>query len=310
MNAPVLLSSPQYDTFTHELATLIGGEIGQIERRYFPDGELYQRIEADVHERSVVVVGGTVDDSSTLMIYDLACAAVKYGARRLDICIPYFGYSTMERATRSGEVVTAKTRARLFSAIPQAARGNHIHLFDLHSEGLPHYFEGSVATQHLSSRSLWVERLRLINSGDFVLASTDAGRAKHVEALANELQVDAALIIKRRVSGSETEVVGVNAHVEDRVVVIYDDMVRTGGSLIQAAQAYREAGARDVYATSTHAILPDGAWEKLKMSGVFTDIITTNSHPRARLFEPLGLEVLSVEPVFADALRAIFGSQM
>lgn len=306
MNAPVLLSSPQYDTFAYDLATLIGGEIGRIDRRHFPDGELYQRIEIDVHERSVVIVGGTTDDHSTLMLYDLACAAVKYGARRLDICIPYFGYSTMERATQPGEVVTAKTRARLFSAIPQAARGNHVHLFDLHSDGLPHYFEGSVATQHLSSRALWVERLQSINQGDFVLASTDAGRAKQVEALANELRVDAALIIKRRLSGSETEVVGVNAHVEDRVVVIYDDMVRTGGSLVQAAQAYRAAGARDVYATCTHGVFPEGAWERLQESRVFTRVITTNSHPRASSFQADDLEIISVVPLFADALREVF----
>ena len=306
MNTPILLSSPQYDTFTHELATMIGGEVGEVERRTFPDGEHYQRILVDVHERSVVVVGGTTDDSSTLMIYDLACAAVKYGARRLDICIPYFGYSTMERAVRPGEIVTAKTRARLLSAVPHAARGNHFHLLDLHSEGIPHYFEGPVTTQHLSTHDLWSARLRPLNQGNFVLASTDAGRAKQVEALANRLGVDAALIIKRRVSGSKTEVVGVNAHVEDRIVVIYDDMVRTGGSLIKAAEAYLEAGASRVYAAFSHGVLPEGTWERLQQAGVFTQVITTDSHPRAQAFSSQGLEVLSVVPLFAEALRPIF----
>ena len=306
MNTPVLLSSPQYDTFAYQLATMIGGEVGEVERRVFPDGEHYQRILADVHERSVVVVGGTTDDSNTLMIYDLACAAVKYGARRLDICIPYFGYSTMERAVRSGEIVTAKTRARLLSAIPQAARGNHFHLLDLHSEGIPHYFEGPVTTQHLNSHQLWTARLLPLNDGDFVLASTDAGRAKQVEALANCLRVDAALIIKRRMSGSKTEVVGVNAHVEGRIVVIYDDMVRTGGSLIKAAEAYLEAGAKEVYAACSHGVLPEGTWERLQQSGVFTQVITTDSHPRAQFLSNQGLEVLSVVPLFAEALRPIF----
>lgn len=307
-SAPLLLSTPQYDTFTQEIARLIQGEVGEIERRLFPDGERYQRLLADVHERSVVVVGGTIDDANTLMFYDLACAAVKYGARRLDLCIPYFGYSTMERAVKSGEVVTAKTRARLLSAVPYAARGNHFHLLDLHSEGIPHYFEGHVTTQHLSTKDLWHARLSRLNDGDFVLASTDAGRAKHVEALANLLEVDAALIIKRRLSAKQTEVVGVNAHVAQRVVVIYDDMVRSGGSLIKAAEAYREAGAREIYAACSHGVFPKGSWERLMKSGLFSGVISTDSHPNAQTLEARGLEVLSTTPIFAQALNTVFRS--
>ena len=163
-----------------------------------------------------------------------------------------------------------------------------------------------MTTQHLTSHSLWIDRLKPLNNGNFVLASTDAGRAKQVEALANRLGVDAALIIKRRISGSKTEVVGVNAHVEDRVVVIYDDMVRTGGSLIKAAEAYLEAGAREVYAACSHGVFPPGSWERLQQAGVFTQVITTDSHPSTQALVDRGLEVLSVVPLFAEALQPIF----
>lgn len=305
VNTPLILATPQYDTFASQIATLINAELGMVERRVFPDGECYQRLLTDVHERSVVLIGGTTDDSSTLTLYDMACAAVKYGARRLDVCVPYFGYSTMERAIKPGEVVTAKTRARLLSAVPYAARGNHFHLLDLHSEGIPHYFEGPITTQHLSTVELWTERLSRLK-GDFVLACTDAGRAKHVERLANLLGVEAALLLKRRVSGSITEVVGINAHVEGRIVVIYDDMVRTGSSLIKAAEAYREAGAKEIYATCSHGVFPEGAWERLLESGLFKEFISTDSHPRASLFVNHGLEVLSTAPIFARALNTIF----
>ena len=202
--------------------------------------------------------------------------------------------------------MTAKTRARLLSSVPPSASGNHVHLLDLHSEGIPHYFEGSAMAHHLSARELWVDRLRQINGGDFVLASTDTGRAKHVEALANLLNVEVALIIKRRISGSQTEIVGLNAHVNDRVVVIYDDMVRTGGSLIQAARAYQEAGSREVYAACSHSVLPPGAWARLAAEPALTHIIATDSHPNANLFASEGLEVISVAPLFARALRPIF----
>ena len=306
VNTPLILSTPQYDTFASEIATEIDAEIGKIERRQFPDGEWYQRILSNVHERSVVIVGGTTDDSSTLALYDIACATVKYGARRLDICVPYFGYSTMERATKPGEVVTAKTRARLLSSVPYAARGNHFHLLDLHSEGIPHYFEGPITTQHLSTQSLWLSRLNSLNGGDFILASTDAGRAKQVERLANVLNVDAALLIKRRISSSETEVVGINAHVEGRVVVIYDDMIRTGSSLIKAAEAYKAAGARELHAACSHGVFPKGTWERIRDTQLFTTIISTDSHPRASELSDSGLEVLRTAPLFSKALSTIF----
>lgn len=308
MHSPLMISIETYEYFASSIAQQlhtqkgITVELAEVERRLFPDGEHYQRIRSSVHERSVILVGGTVSDRDTLSLYDLACACVKYGARRLELCIPYFGYSTMERATKPGEVVTAKTRARLLSAIPLADRGNHFYLLDLHSEGIPHYFEGNVSTQHLSARAPLLERLKQINHGNFVLGSTDSGRAKSVEAFSDALQVDAALILKRRLSDRETEVSSINAHVEGRVVVLYDDMIRTGSSLIQAARAYRQAGAAEVWAACSHGVFPQGAWTRLAESGLFKTILSTNSHPSTESLKEQGLEVIDVASVFVQAL--------
>ncbi len=310
MRAPLLLSIPSYEPFADELARHLDGaygvivEVGRVERRAFPDGERYQRILSQTHERPVVIVGGTASDEDTLTLYDLACACVKYGARRLELCVPYFGYSTMERAVRAGEVVTAKTRARLLSAIPHADNGNHLYFLDLHSEGIPHYFEGNIITEHLSALPPLMARLKEINGGDFVLGSTDAGRAKWVERLANDLGVEAALIVKRRLSGADTEVVAMNAQVEGRVVVIYDDMIRTGGSLLQAARAYLDGGATEVWAACSHGVFPEGSWERLRGSGLLRGVISTDSHPRARALAAQGLELIPSAPLFADALAA------
>jgi len=310
MRSPLMISTLAYEGFARSVAQRLYAqsgvevELAQVERRLFPDGERYQRVLSEVHERSVILVGGTVSDADTLCLYDLACACVKYGARRLELCIPYFGYSTMERATKAGEVVTAKTRARLLSAIPLADRGNHFYLLDLHSEGIPHYFEGDVTAQHLSARGPLLARLKEINGGDFVLGSADSGRAKWVEAFADALGVDAALILKRRLSDRQTEVSSINAHVEGRVVVLYDDMIRTGSSLIQASRAYREAGASAVWAACSHGVFPRGAWERLQAEGGFEAVLSTNSHPRAQALQAEGLELIDVAPVFAEALAA------
>jgi ribose-phosphate pyrophosphokinase len=302
---PLLLTIPSYEELGRRLLeaqpTL---ELGRVERHTFPDGEKYQRVETDVRERHVVLLAGTASDEDTLCAYDLASAVVRSGAARFTWLCPYFGYSTMERAVRPGEVVAAKTRARLISAVPLASLGNQIVLVDLHADGIPHYFGDGFNAFHIYAKELALESARAFGGGDFILAAPDAGRAKWVQSLANELGVEVAFVYKRRVSGEKTEVTGVDARVEGRTVVIYDDMIRTGGTLVEAARAYRAKGARSVYAVTTHLLLPGDSLARIRASGAIDGVAGTDSHPRARSLEGPGLVVRSVAPLLARWLAS------
>ena len=280
------------------LARDLGAEVGRITRKLFPDGEHYLRVEDEVNDREVVLVGGTIDHDATLELYDLACALVESGASTLTIIVPYFGYSTMERAVMPGEAVMAKNRARILSSIPRAKLGNRIVMLDLHSEGIPHYFEGTIRPFHAYAKPVIVQLARDLAGDRFILGSTDAGRAKWVESLANDLGVPAAFVFKRRISGMKTEVTAVSTSLSGETVVIYDDMIRTGSSLLNAARAYREAGAGKLIAVATHAVFPDGALERIQDSGLFAAIGVTNSHRNARGLEARGVEVRSVAHLF------------
>jgi ribose-phosphate pyrophosphokinase len=292
-----------YAPMARQIAKLLKGDLGKVDVRDFPDGERYQRISSKISNQNVVLVGGTFSDVATLEFYDLACALAKYGARSLDLIIPYFGYSTMERAVRSGEVVTAKTRARLLSSIPSAAQGNRAFLLDLHSDGIPHYFEGNITAFHVYGKAFVVKAARQLGGKDFVLASTDAGRAKWVQSLAEDMGVDAAFVFKRRLSGKRTAVTGVSAQVQGRHVIIYDDMIRTGGSLLSAARIYQEAGAKTVDVISTHGLFPGDALENLQKSGVIRAIHVTDSHPRALQLKSDFLQVHPAAPLLVEALK-------
>ena len=193
--------------------------------------------------------------------------------------MPFFGYSTMERAVKQGEIVTAKTRARLLSSIPQASRGTQVFLLDLHVDAIAHYFEGGIRTIHVYGKPLVIAAARRLQAD--VLACTDAGRAKWVESLANDMHVPAAFVYKRRGEAGEPEVTGVSAEVTGKRVVIYDDMIRTGGSLMNAARMYREAGAISIDAIATHGLFPGDSLAKLEASGLFGSIWCTDSFPRA-----------------------------
>ncbi|WP_428263372.1 ribose-phosphate diphosphokinase [Haliangium sp.] len=299
---PLLYATHAYRYLYDELCAHQAFEPGQIEHKHFPDGERYQRILTPCDDRDVVLLGGTISDLDTLELYDLACALVYYGARRLSLVIPYFGYATMERAVRPGEVVKAKIRARLLSSIPTAAMGNRVFLFDLHVSGITHYFEHETHPLHLYGKPIIARLARELGGDDFVLACTDAGRAKWVSSLANDLGVDAAFAYKRRLDGARTQVAGVSAHVAHKRVVIYDDMIRTGSSLLGAAQAYRDAGAVDVIALCTHGVFPGDALERLRQCGLLSQVACTNSHPRALALAGDFLRVESIAPLLGERL--------
>jgi ribose-phosphate pyrophosphokinase len=300
---PIIFSIGSYRYLRDDLCRLGSLEPGEVDSRTFPDGERYQRICDNVSGRDVVLVGGTTSDSTTLELFDLASAIVKYGAGRLTLVIPYFGYSTMERAVHPGEVVTAKTRARLFSSIPPAARGNRVFLLDLHTEGITHYFEGEITPWHISGKPLIASVVKRLAGSDFVVACTDAGRAKWVESLANDLGAHAAFVFKRRHDDGHTEVTALSAQVRDKAVVIYDDMIRTGGSLIQAARAYVDAGATRLWAVATHGVFPGDALDRISASGLFQRVVCTDSHPRARDLQGGLLEVESIASLVLDQIR-------
>ncbi|MEX2591953.1 MAG: ribose-phosphate diphosphokinase [Anditalea sp.] len=299
----IIFSIGNYQYLNNEVLELGDFEKGNMEVKFFPDGERYQRILTNVSGRDVALIGGTITDSDTLEIYDLAFALIKYGARSIHLIFPYFGYSTMERAKMPGEVVTAKSRAVIFSSLPRTSLGNYFVFFDLHSEGIPHYFEGESLIKHIYCKSIITRLAKEMADTDFVMACTDAGRAKWVEWLANEMGVNAAFVFKRRVSGEKSEITSISADVEGKDVVIYDDMVRTGGSLINAAKAYKEAGAKKIYAITTHGLFNNEAIDKIKKSGIIEKMVTTNSHPNSYIITDPIIRIESIASLIVDLLK-------
>lgn len=299
---PLLVTTSTYAYLEPRFSSAGSFERCEVERKTFPDGESYRRIACDVWGRDVVLLGGTPTDVDWLEVYDLGCAISRGGARSLSLVMPYFGYSTMERAVRPGEVVTAKTRARLISAIPPCEGGTRVFLFDLHTDGIEHYFGDSHVTHHVYGAPIVTDCVRQAMKGrDYVLGATDAGRAKWVQSLAHALDVEPAFVYKRRdkTSGG-LSVTGVNAEVRGREVVIYDDMIRTGGSLLQAARAYLDAGATRVHAVASHLVLPGDSLAKIRGSGLLSTVLGTDSHPASEQLERA--QVTSVASLLASAI--------
>lgn len=277
----ILFAIKDYEYLAEKVMACGAFEKGELEVSHFTDGERYQRIISQIENRNVVLIGGTVNDGATLELYDLASSLVSYGANSLTLVIPYFGYSTMERAVLSGEIVTAKTRARLLSAIPRSNRGNRVLLFDLHSEGIQYYFEHDLYPVHVYCKDIVI---------------------KAALEYANDLGVNAAFILKRRLKGDHTEVSAINADVDGKTVIIYDDMIRSGGSIINAAKTYKNAGAGDIYVITTHGLFVNDGINKLKDNDLIKKLICTDSHTNTQFINDDFVEVRSLASLICEAL--------
>lgn len=281
------------------------------DRRVFGDGERYYRIEIDdpseLVNQNVVFVASTHDDNATHEIYRVGCALAAYRTRRRIFVIPFFGYSTMERAVHVGEVVTAKTQARLFSSIPNTNMGNTFLLLDTHSPGLVHYFEGDCLRDDLHAEPHLVAAITELGLTNFMFASADLGRPRMVQRLATRFGTGIALISKTR-SFEETAIFAVIGDVAGKTVVIYDDMTRSGKSLVDAANAYLARGATAVYAVLSHFALNNPSVVEVLANSPIERVITTNSHPMSQLASVRGNSkfiVKDVSDIFAKEIRSI-----
>lgn len=304
---PALFTMPDDAPLAAAVRAAASMDAGEMTFERFPDGEWSQRIETPVRGRRIVVIGGATDDGGTARLFDLCCGLTSCGAASLTLVMPYFAYSTMDRASRPGEVVTARTRALLLSSVLRPPGGLEVLLIEPHTDALPMYFAPNVRTGVIDASPVIEGLCRSLGGDDCVLASTDAGRAKTVQRLAERLGVNAAIAHKRRLGPSRTRVVALLGDVRGRRVVLYDDMVRSGSSLLGAAQACLDAGASRVSAVVTHAVLPGDSLERLRTSGLIHGLAATDTHPAATR---LACPFLRVESIARCIARRLIDDQV
>jgi len=215
--------------------------------------------------------------------------------------IPYYGYARKDRKDEGRVPINAKLVANLLIT----AGFHRVVAFDLHAAQIQGFFD--IPVDHLYARPVMLERVRQLGASDPIVVSPDVGGVKLARAYAKDLECDLAIVDKRRISGDTTVIEHIVGDVDGRDVVLVDDMVSTGGSIVDAARIVKEKGARKVYIVATHAVLCGNAVERLNKADVekilFADTIPLHDKKITRL------EVVSVAQLLARAIDRIHRSE-
>ena len=298
-----LVSGKTHPGLAEEIASCLGVTLSETNIRRFADGEIHCRFDASMRGADMFIVqthAGPVNDSimEQLIMVD---AAKRASAHRITAVCPYYGYSRQDRKATGREPITAKLVADLLSA----AGVDRVVSVDLHSGQIQGFFD--VPVDHLTAAPVLLDYLRQYGASDLVVIAPDAGRVKVAERYSQLLDTDLALVHKRHPRGTynEVEAMDVVGNVKGRPCVIIDDLIDTAGTVCAAAYRLVEAGATDVWAMATHALLSDPALDRLNASPI-SRVIVTNTLPLPVYLRIPKLEVLSIAKIVADAIHAVF----
>ena len=280
----------------------MGIPLGAASLARFPDGEINLKVECDVRGADIFVIQPTCPPVHE-NLFELLCFAdclKRASADRITAVIPYFGYARKDRKDEGRVPITAKLVANLIST----AGFDRVVSVDLHAAQIQGFFD--IPFDHLYARPALLQLVRELGTDSPIVVSPDVGGVRLARAYAKELHTDIAIVDKRRISGEETVIENIVGDVDGRDVVLVDDMVATGGSIVAACRIVKEKGAKQVFIVATHAVLAKDAVAKLSEAPV-EKILFSDTIPLAKNLKRL--EVASVASLLARTIDRIHRSE-
>ncbi|MFQ5509420.1 MAG: ribose-phosphate pyrophosphokinase [Leptospirillia bacterium] len=252
----------------------LGTTLGAATVTTFSDGESLVQIDENVRGMDVFLVQTLSYPTNHHLMEMLIMmdALRRASAQRITAVIPYFGYARQDRKAAPRVPITAKLVADLIAA----AGADRVLTLDLHAGQIQGFF--NIPVDHLYAKPVLLDHLSTMNFSDLVVVSPDAGGTERARAFAKRLGASLAVIDKRRTSPNKAELMHIIGEVEGHDVLLLDDMIDTGGTIVQAAHALKERGALKVYGACTHPVLSGPAVERLKGSP-FDELIVTDTIP-------------------------------
>ncbi|MBU3958510.1 MAG: ribose-phosphate pyrophosphokinase [Candidatus Omnitrophica bacterium] len=271
----------------------------------FSEGEIRVKINENVRGKDVFVIQPTCplvnDNLMELLI--MIDALKRASAYRITAVIPYFGYARQDRKDQPRVPITAKLVANLLTT----AGANRILTMDLHAGQIQGFFD--IPLDHLFAVGVLIDYFLKLNLKDLVVISPDVGGIKMARAYAKRLSATLAILDKRRISPEKAEVMHILGEVEGKNVIVVDDLIATGGSLIEAVQTLKKAGAKSIRAAITHGVLSGEAIGLIDKCEDLEELLITDSIPLSNHKKHLRLKVISVAELLGEAIKRIYNEE-
>ncbi len=288
-------------SLAQKIADSLGIEVGKSSVTMFNDGEFKPCFDESVRGDMVFIVQSTNPPAENLLeLLLMVDAAKRASAYKVIAVIPYFGFARQDRKDRPRVSIGSKLAADLLGA----AGVDRIITMDLHADQIQGFF--NVPVDHLFGSAIFAPYIENLKLENLTISAPDMGGSKRANAYSRHLQSEMVLCYKLRKKPNVVEEMSIIGDVEDRNVVIIDDMVDTAGTLVLAAQKMKEKRARSIRAFATHPILSGNAIDRINDSPI-EKLVVTDSLPLSRTSEKI--KVLSIAEIFANTILAVNNNQ-
>ncbi len=301
-----IFSGNSNKAFAQTVAREAGVGLGYSSISRFADGEILVEIHESVRGDSVFLIQSTCPpvNENYMELFLMLDALKRASAAQVTAVIPYFGYARQDRKVAPRAPISAKCMADLLTA----AGADRVVCVDLHAAQIQGFF--NVPVDHLFGipTSARYFREKIGYGEDFVAVSPDAGGVERTRAFAKRIDCSIAIIDKRRSKPNEARALHLIGDVRDKTAIIVDDMIDTAGTLTQAVDSLMKNGAKRVFATATHAVLSGPAIRRLTESAIEKVLVTDTIPLSAAASACKKIEVISMAPLVAEAIRRIYGN--
>ena len=278
-----------------KIAKSYGTELGKVMITDFADGEFQPSFEQNIRGNTVFIIQSTIPPADNLLeLLMMIDAARRASAKRIVAVIPYFGLARQDRKDKPRVSIGAKLVANLLTA----AGVNRVITIDLHAEQIQGFFD--VPVDHLFASSIFIPYIAKMNLPNLVMATPDTGGTRRAAAYAKRLDVPFVICYKQRAKANQIENMALIGDVKGKDVILVDDIIDTGGTIVKAAQLMIDNGATSVRAFCTHPILSRDAVQRIENSA-FTEIIVSDTIPLH--CESSKIKVLSTADLISQVLK-------
>ena len=271
----------------------------------FADGEVYVEINENIRGNSIFVVQSTSNPANDNLMELLICidALRRSSAKNITAVIPYFGYARQDRKVVPRTAISAK----LVSNLITNAGANRILSVDLHAGQIQGFFD--IPVDNLFATPIFARHIKNKSKlKNVICVAPDVGGVERTRALSRRINASIAIIDKRRPSPGKSEVMNLVGNVKNKNCIIVDDIIDSGGTIVNAARALKEKGAKDVYVYITHAVLSGHAVDKIESSKIKKLITTDTIDNSKKIAKSNKIEIISIAPMISEAMKRIANS--